>query len=107
INLWLVLNKKLRSLESGSQIVLEDELFESARRSSRSVELIDVAAETLGPIQRSARILQQPACIATIVRIETDADTTRHEDFLIFKQECLVEGTLDSARYVRSILSAR
>src|SRR4029079_17537458 len=98
---------KLRALKSGSQIVFEHELFQSARSSTCGVELIDVATETLGPIERSGCILQQPTCIATIVRIKTDANTARHKNFLIFEKECLVEGTLDSARYIRSILSAR
>src|SRR5262245_18612783 len=93
INLRLVLNKKLRSFKSGSQIVFQHELFQSARRSARSVKLIDVATQTLGAIERGTSILQQPTRIAAIVRIETDADTARYKDLLIFEEKSLIECT--------------
>src|SRR5262245_56140099 len=84
INLRLILDHKLRSFESRSQITFQHELFESTRGAAGGVELIEIATQTLGAIECCARILQQPAGIAAIVRIKTDPDTARYEDLLVF-----------------------
>src|SRR5262245_2535296 len=80
IDLRLILNCKLRSFEAWTQIAFEYELFESARSSASGVELIDVPAKILCPVERGAGILQETSSVSAIVRIETDADATGYED---------------------------
>jgi hypothetical protein len=92
---------------AGTQIAFEHELFERARRSARGVELIVVAALHLRAIECDARSLQQAGRVASVVRIKTDADTARHEDLLIVKEERLIECLLDRARDIRGVLRAR
>src|SRR6185312_14315673 len=86
---------------------LEYELFEGARRSTRGVELIIVAALHLGAIQRDARGLQKARCVASILWINTDTDTARDEDLLVFEKKRLLERLFDRARGVGCILGAR
>src|SRR5215213_10871881 len=106
VNLRLVLHKKFRTLQTRPQIAFEHELFESARGAARGVEVKIAATLHLGAIEGDARSLQQPRSVTTILRIHTDPDTARHEDLLIFEDECLIECLLDRARDVRRILSA-
>ncbi len=65
-----------------------------------------VAALHLRAIECDAGSLQQSRSVAPVVRIHADADTARHADLLIFKDERLIERLLDRARDVRCVLRA-
>src|SRR5215216_4752913 len=104
INQRLVMHEKLGTLQTRSYITFEHELFESARGAARSVEVKIITALHLGAIQCDARRLQQSRRVATVLRIQADTDTARHEDLLIFEDECLLECMLDGARDVGGVL---
>ncbi len=106
VDLWLVLNDELGSLESRSQIAFEHELFERACGSAGSVELEVVTTLHLRTIERGAGVLQQSGSVASVLWIKTDTDTARHEDLLVFEQKGLIQSLLDRARDIRGILRA-
>src|SRR6185503_3209137 len=70
VYLRLVVNDEFGFIQTRSQITLEHELFESARRSTRGVKLIVVAALHLGAVECDACGLQQARGIASVVRIK-------------------------------------
>ena len=68
VDLRLVVNNKLRSLEARAQIAFEHELFESARGSARRVELIDCchpalfARSSAAPAFFNRPAVSRPSC---------------------------------------------
>src|SRR5215213_413733 len=106
VHLGLVVNNELRTLECRSQIAFEYELSECTRGPARSVEMKVVTTLHLRAIERGAGVLQQSGSVASVVRIQTDADTGRDEDLLAFEEKGLIQSLFDRARDIRSILRA-
>src|SRR6185369_12827678 len=98
---------KFRAFEPRPQITFQHELFERARRSARRVELKIVSALHLRAIECRSGCLQQTRRIAPVVRIETDADTARDKDLLVFEKKGLIERLLDGAGDIRGVLRPR
>src|SRR5437868_13599080 len=106
-DLRLVLNEKLVSVQALPQIAFEHQLLECARRSTRGVELIIVAALHLRAFKCDACGLQQTGSVASILRIQANTDAGRDEDLLVVEDKSLIESMLDRARHIRSVLRTR
>lgn len=72
----MVMDDEFVALETGTQIVFKNQLPKGLGSSARDVELIVIAVQFFGPVQGSARTLQQRQSIFRVVRIETDRDVS-------------------------------
>src|SRR5215216_344101 len=103
-DLRLVVNPELFALQSPAQLIFEREPMKRPLVHVRRVELIAVAAELLGAIERRSSAFQQPLRVRAVLRIKTDADAGGDVKLVTLDAEGGVENALKVVRTARRIL---